>query len=162
MSIFSFVKLKTIQVTPVLSLGAYSANDQVGGLLTFNQVGLDALNRDVSYVLGWKIFDKKQIKAALDLFLFDQRPSAIAADNAAFAFSDADAKHMISVVSTSTYVDIAATSSWYRSWLAAPIAIKLQNGRNLYGALRTTGTPTYTGVDDLVVELVVGQLAKGI
>lgn len=158
--LLGFVRVRSIQVTPTISTSAYSANDAVGGLMTFS--GALISPGGTSFLLGWKVFDKKQIKAALDLFLYNQKVT-VAADNAAFALSDADAANIIDKVSTSTYLDIAATSSFYRSWLAAPIALKgVGLGNNIYGSLRATGTPTYTGTDDLVVELIVGQIGAGI
>src|SRR5258706_7901007 len=126
------------------------------GSVTLNQSG-------ASFLLGWQVYDKKQIEAALALLIFD-RSVTVSADNAAFAITDADAAHMIpgGYLLTGTYVKNAATSSFYTTTLTAPIPLKPFSGKSIYVAMRAIATPTYTGVDDIIVSLMVGQMGAGV
>ncbi len=140
---------------PILTAGAYSANDAVGGKLIFSGAGNQKSGS--GFIHGLTIIDISQVKAALRLRLFDRNFTAVA-DNAAFALSDADAKHCIAIIASSTYVDNAATSSIYTVAFSNPIAYRCYGGNSLYGQLECTATPTYSTTADLTVILHVGVI----
>lgn len=135
---------------PIVTAGAYSANDAVGDKIIFN--GAVKQRGGSGLITGITILDKSQQDVVLKLFLFDQDFTAVA-DNAAFACSDADMEKCIGVIATGTYIAVAATSGIYSAALAAPIAFRAVDGRAIYGQLMTTGTPTYVATTDLVVKL---------
>src|SRR5574343_384011 len=96
-------------VVPVITAGAYSANDVVGGLLTF-QLAPEApagVNPASGFVRVVTISDDDNEKAALELHLFREAPTVIA-DNAAFAPTFADLKKRVGsvVIAAGDYVTI--------------------------------------------------------
>lgn len=72
---------------PTVTAGAYSANDVVGGLLTF---ACGVPNGNV-FIHRLQLGDADNEKAAMDLWFFKSSPATVLADNAAFStISDAD------------------------------------------------------------------------
>jgi len=140
----------TISQTPTVTAGAYSAGDAVGGLLTFaNAARVSGGGGAIKDVL---LVDDAGQDAELELWLFDRTFTAMA-DNAAWAPSEADLEHLVTVISTE---DSA------RGWMAAgtPSAIEIEvarrydlNGTSLFGQLVTRGTPTFAATDDLTVKV---------
>lgn len=121
---------------------AYTANDVVGGLLTFNLAspsGCGILN-------GLKITDEDNEGAALDVYIFNAVPSTIA-DDAAGALAIADLDKLV------CKVEIAAAD--YEAVNSLKFVIKdeaseglnraysLDAAGNLYAYVICTGTPTY-------------------
>lgn len=135
---------------PVITAGAYGANDAVGGLIKFS--GASLRKAGPGFINGWTIIDYGQVKAALKLFLFD-RLVTVAADNAAFTISDADMRYCIGVLATGSYIDVAAVNSIYPSNGITPISYRAYAGNTLYGQLMTTGTPTYAATTGLTIKL---------
>lgn len=138
----------TIAQTPTITAGAYSANDAVGGKLTFaNAAQASGGGGILTNVL---IVDDAGQDAELELWLFDQDFTAMT-DNAAWAPSEADLENLVAIVSTND-----------GTWRAAgtPSAIDIDairrydcNATSLYGQLVTRGTPTYTATDDVTVKI---------
>ena len=138
-----------VEVTPTINTDAYTANDQVGGLMTLSGAcdgpGAGAVLRQVTIV------DKAKQKAAMTVLLFDESPTVASSNNAAVDVADAQmaGKCMGSVsVAAGDYADVAnssvatkATTFWAR-----PIA----GQTTLYALAYTTGTPTYGADGDLV------------
>jgi hypothetical protein len=141
-----------LQITNKIG-GAYTANDVIGGLLTFT------LPPGGSGVLvRWaRIVDDDDEKAELTLHLFSSAPSAIA-DDAAFAPTVADLQKRIGkiVFQVADYETINGNATALLGVGASTdyinIGTVLPNG-NLYGYLVCTATPTYTAVTDLHVTL---------
>lgn len=140
---------RSITVTPVVTAGAYSAADAVGGKMEF----ADATSSFNTAVLSTVVVvDDADQGVALDIVCFNQSFTATA-DNAALAISDADAGNVVAWVSvaTSDYVDLGASK-------VAVIGninqlITTHGSTNLYCQMMTSGTPTYAAVDDLHVTL---------
>ena len=140
-------------VVPVITAGAYSANDVVGGLLTF-QLAPEApagVNPASGFVVVVTISDDDNEKAALELHLFREAPTAIA-DNAAFAPTFADLKKRIGSVAIAAgdYVTINSNAQAVKSGIE--MEFYAPNGV-LYGYLVATGTPTYSATSDLAIAL---------
>jgi len=140
---------------PVITAGAYSANDAVGGKLFFPGVSLQRSGSGL--IWGFTVIDKSQVKAALKLFLFGADFTAVA-DNAAFDVSDTDSLKLVGILATGTYVDIASSNSIYTVAFSNPIAYRANGDYRLWGQLVCTATPTYTTVADLTVKLHVAQI----
>jgi len=138
----------TIAQTPTIDTDAYTANDNVGGLLEFANAarvsgGGGLLNKVV-------IIDDAKQDAELELWLFD-RTFTQGADDAAWSPSEADLENLVDVVSTAdgTYYDTAS-----QGVCVIELARRYDlNGTSLFGRLVTRGTPTYAATDDLTVKV---------
>lgn len=137
-----------VSVTPTIGTDAYTANDVVGGLLTFDVTG-GAIGGGLINS-AWVVDDDDE-KAALKLYLFDEAPTTIA-DDAAFEPTAADLKKLVSVVSISAYTTV--NSNAYCVVEDINNVFTAPNG-NLYGYLVCTATPTYTAATDLTVKLMI-------
>jgi hypothetical protein len=121
---------------------AYTANDVVGGLLTFNL----SSPSNCGILQTLKITDEDNEGAALDVYIFNDVPSTIA-DDAAGALAIADLDKLI------TKVEIAAAD--YEAVNSLKFVVKDEGSEglnrayktdaigNLYAYVICTGTPTY-------------------
>lgn len=131
---------------------AYSAGDQLGTELSFaSAVRLAGGTGRVESAL---LMDKAKVVAGVDLYLFD-RSVVPAADNAAFAFSDADMMFCQGVI------EFRAAKSGANNavllGLGLPIVVK-PNVTTLFGHLVTQSGHTFFGAaGDLVVTLGIAQ-----
>lgn len=135
-------------VTPTVTEGAYSANDVIGGLLTFA-----FSEHNTGGLLGTlRIRDNDAVGPAMVLYLFDKLPDAELADNAAFALTDADSDALIATITLGTWKDFTAFK-----WIPVD-AVDDDTGKdidfrtgdgNLYVYAKVTGTPTMTNADAL-------------
>ena len=143
-----------LQVTPTVSTTpAYTAKDAVGGLLTFSNAV--RASGGTGRIEAIQIVDKGQQRADLDLVLFDRTFTA-PTDNAVFAPTDAETLFCVGwiPVGAGNYADFSTNS------VAAINNVGLEfvlNGTDLFGALVTRGTPTYTSTSDIVVTLTILQ-----
>lgn len=153
-------KTRIVQkIVPLQIAGAYTANDVVGGLLSFpvhSAGGGGVIRRLV-------IADDDNEKAALDLYLFGDgaygiAPAAPAAiiDADAFAPVIGDLKKLLDIIhiAAADYVTINNNAYAIKNDLSIDYAL---NGENIYGYLVCLATPTYTAVTDLTLELTVWQ-----
>lgn len=137
-----------ISQTPVITAGAYSANDAVGGLLTF--ANSTAVAGHTGVIQSVTIIDEAKQSADLELALFDTTFTPTA-DNAAFAPSDTVILTCIAVIPITTYYDFSVNSVGVAVNLG--IAFKTSGSANLFGQLLTRGTPTYAATNDLTIKL---------
>lgn len=137
-----------ITATPTVTAGAYSANDAVGGLLTFaNAARASGLGGIIKSVV---LIDDAGQDAATELWLFDTTITAIA-DNDAWALTEAELHTLIAVISSSDGV-------WSASGTPSVCDIECSRGytctgTSLFGQLVTRGTPTYVATDDVTVRI---------
>eukprot|EP00919_Chromeraceae_sp_WS-2016_P077523 GHVR01183488.1.p1 GENE.GHVR01183488.1~~GHVR01183488.1.p1 ORF type:complete len:153 (+),score=8.17 GHVR01183488.1:403-861(+) len=135
----------TIDVTPTITAGAYSANDVIGGLQTvYIGVGKGGTIRRVN------IADDDSEEAAMTLYIFDQLPSTIA-DNAAFAPTFADLQKLVDTVAVGTYVTVNSNDYSINKDLNIDYDTDNTGGTDstFYVYAVVTGTPTFTGTTDL-------------
>lgn len=144
---------KTITTALTVDTNAYTANDVVGGLLTFN-----VANAGGGGVIRWaSIVDDDNEKAELALYLFDATPTTIA-DDAAFAPAIADLKKYIGKILFQA-ADYETINSNAVAMIGHGVSTDLLNidfnttNGNIYGYLVCTATPTYTAVTDLTIRL---------
>ncbi|MEW6303505.1 MAG: hypothetical protein AB1705_08550 [Verrucomicrobiota bacterium] len=132
---------------PTISTSAYTAGDNIGGKITLSsavrvsagKVRLDSIT----------IVDQDNEKAALEIFLFDRDPTAATlTDNAALAFSTNDI-HVIGRISVTAGDYVTLDSKAFATLSNLGIFLQANAGTSLYAAVAVTGTPTYTGTDDL-------------
>lgn len=137
------------RITPTVTAGAYSANDVVGGTLTFNGVSKGIL-RAVTVV------DQAKQTGAYQLVLFDTVPTTIA-DNATFDIADADLLNVIGAVHITDTAgadkfDFTDNKIYMRQGLNIPLKSD-EAAQAIYGFLIALGTPTFAAVTDVQVQL---------
>lgn len=149
------MKALNLTATPTVTAGAYSANDAVGGKLTFSGVGQNAFM--AGKVFGVTILDKAKQNAALVLVLFNADFTATP-DNDPFDPSDADLANCIGIISIagSDYGSFNDNSLAYKDINGPHFKLPGDGTTPIYGQLYTTGTPTYASTSDLKVTLHVG------
>ena len=140
----------TIQQTPTVTAGAYSANDAVGGLLTFANAGRVSTGGGV--IKNVLLIDDAGQDAAMELWLFDVTFTAMA-DNAAWAPSESDLRNLVAVISTDD-----SANGWAAAGTPSVCAIECSyrfdlEGTSLFGQLVTRGTPTFAATDDVTVQI---------
>ena len=162
--------VRSVAVTPTVTAGAYSANDQVGGVQTID-LGVNSeaagsssskgkMADDAFTLLTLTVVDKAKQDAELVVSFFNTSPTA-AGDNAAYSLSDADAvAYHLGDVTVSTYVDHNACSVATLSLSDCGLSLKTltktseiagsTGDSRLYAVVKTTGTPTYGSTSDLV------------
>lgn len=141
-------------VTPTLITSAYTANTVLGGLLTIPGVPASGVIRDVvAFIDG-------SITPAMDLYFFDNAPTAIL-DNVAFGtLSHADQRKLIggdkiSIASADYQTINSKTRAPKRAVNLDFAAGALANyGYGLYLYAVTTGTPTFPSASALTIEVV--------
>lgn len=139
-----------IQVRPTISTLIYAANDIVGGLLTLTNAvrssGSTALLESIC------IFDEDNEKAALEIVFFNANPTAsTTADQGGLTVHAGDVTKVIGrvTIAAADYVTVATGKAIAQvSGLAR--LMKASGSANLYCVVLATGTPTYTGADDLI------------
>jgi hypothetical protein len=138
--------IRRYKVTPaVTASSAYSANDVVGGMLTFGGLSNGTLQ-------SITICDNATQAEDYLLVLFESAPTTIA-DNATFDIADADLDKIIyqdSLTSSSNRQAFTDNSYHYLYGLSVPL---WSAGGTVYGFLITTGTPTYAATSDITVTL---------
>jgi len=142
----------TISQTPTVSAGAYSAGDNVGGLLTFADAA--AVTGGGGVIKDVLIIDDAGQDAVLELWLFDTTFTA-GSNNDAWAPTEAQLHTLITVVSTSDGAWIAGGTP-----SVCPIEVARRydcTGTSLFGRLVTRGTPTFAATDDVTCRIMLLQ-----
>ena len=134
-------------VNPTIDTDAYTANDVIGGLLTFDVSGTTVNG----LMLNTAIFvDAGDEGAALRLFLYDEAPTTIA-DDAAFAPTAADRLLERAIVTFGTYVSVNSISSQIVEDINN--LFSTANGK-IYGYLVANGsTPNPGAATDYAIQL---------
>ena len=138
----------TISQTPTVTVGAYSAGDAVGGLLTFANAGRFSGGGGVAKNII--LIDDAGTDVAMELWLFSETFTAMA-DNAAWAPSQADLRKLIGVVYSSD-------GAWAAAGTPSINDIEISKrydlaGTSMFGQLVTRGTPTFAATDDVTVKI---------
>ena len=136
-----------VAVTPTLQiLGAYSAGDVVGGLLTF---AIPGANKQ-GWLTGIRIADDDDEKAAGTLYVFNDAPTAIAdADAFAAGTLDADLDKLLLVKAVAAGDYTTLNNNAYVHFRELNQLFKANDKGNLYAYFVCTATPTYTAATDL-------------
>jgi hypothetical protein len=136
----------------------YTSGDNVGGKLTVSSAFVFGQS---STQAGWlesvMVLDRDKQKQPLKLLIFKSDPTvATLTDNAALVLSTDNLKLIGYVqIAALDYVDIGAADSVAQIWdIHLPL---LSTDQNLYFALQTTGTPTYTNGKGLYLTLGITQ-----
>lgn len=141
-----------VSQTPTVSTSpAYTANDCVGGLLTY--AGMARVSGAGGTLTDVIVVDKGNQKAPCYLVLFNQTFTA-GTDNAAWNPTESDFDNVVAVIpiAAGDYVTQGSASLAVAHIKNLAVAY-LCNVTSLYGQLWTTGTPTYTATTDIEVIL---------
>lgn len=134
------------QASIVITAGAYTAGDVIGGLLRFPNVFISSPGK--GEVRSIVIFDNAKQAKALKLFLFKSIPSVIA-DNAAFNPSAADARLIMAEIPLVTHTNYSTATIGYTTARTISIPIYNTSGQDVYAYLVADVAPTYAAIDDL-------------
>src|SRR3990167_1760785 len=137
-------------VDPTVTAGAYSANDVVGGTLTFLNIPPSGTIRAVT------LMDQAKQAGAYQLVLFDASPTAIA-DNAPYDIADDDVDAIIGAIHITDTAgadkfDFSDNKAYHRQNLAIPYK-RAGTSVAIYGFLIALGTPTYAATTDVRLRL---------
>lgn len=148
-------KSREIIQTPTVTVGAYSAGDAVGGLLTFADAA--SVYKGDGKVTKVVIVDDAKQDSHLVLALFD-RTFTPTADNAPWDPSDADNQHCIGIIDIPASAYGPGADNSVASVDADFDFTLIAGGTSLFGQLYlVTSTPTYAAVDDVTVKITVNR-----
>ena len=151
----SFTRTKTVTDNPTITAGAYSANDAVGGLITFADAAYKTFGSGVIQTI--LVIDDAKQSAELELHLFNKTFTATS-DNAAFDPTDGDLENYIGFILVTTADYASLTDNSAASVSNVGLAFNLTSGgTSLFGQLVTRGTPSYAATDDLTIKLAILQ-----
>lgn len=135
------------EVTFTPDTAAYSANDVIGGALTFDLGGSASGGGFIKSLL---VTDNEGIGAAGALWLFTQDLATPVADNAAFAVAFADLKNLITVLTVPSYVTI----STFKVTVPVDINIQFVAPKNrIVGYFVPSGTPDWAASKSIYIRL---------
>ena len=137
--------IRRYKVTPAVIVQTYTANDVVGGLLTFSGLRNGTLQ-------SITVCDNAAQAVDYLLVLFESAPTVID-DGDEWDLTDADLAKIIyqdSLTSSSNRQAFTDNSYHYLYGLSVPI---WSAGGTVFGFLITPGTPTYAATSDITVTL---------
>lgn len=111
---------------------AYAAGDQTGALFTLADAAADSGGGGT--IVGVTLVDASDVIGSFDLVIFDSSVT-LAADNAAFSISGADAAKIVSVIPVLGPLDLGANRVALAQNVAVPYVCS--GSANLYAALIT-------------------------
>jgi hypothetical protein len=129
---------------------AYTAGDQLGTILTFANAA--RVSGGGGYITGISVVSAQDAVGAMDLVIFD-RSVTLAADNAAFAISDADALFLHKIIPLAGAWDIGNNRTGQLLECRIPFTC---NSTSLFAALITrAGHTFFAAVGDLQITLLI-------
>ena len=132
---------------------AYTAGDQVGTIFTFANAA--RITSGGGIITGVRLIDAGDVLGAVDVVFFDST-ATLAADNAAFSLSDADALKVVGLVQLAGSYDLGPNRLCQAFNLAVPFA--LSGGTSLFAALITrTANPIFSAVGDIQLAITVDR-----
>ena len=164
----------SVRLRPSISAGAYTANDQVGGIMTID-TGINPGNGtsskgrqadDAFELKSIKVIDEADQKAQLILSFFNISPTSAAGNDAAVSFSDDELQDNFLgsvTIATGDYISYANNAVATVRDIGLMLKTLTRTGNvgtqvgddKIYMVAHTTGTPTYGATDALgiVVDL---------
>jgi hypothetical protein len=132
-----------------ISTSAYTAEDVIGGLLTFDLTGLSENGGLINSAL---ITDADNEKAALRLYLFESVPAVTTVDADPFAITVVDMAKLVADIrfATASYVSVGTDAFCLVEDINNAFVV---TNNILYGYLVCTATPTYAAATDLKIVL---------
>ena len=155
--------IEILTATPALDTAAYATGDVIGvtnPLLTFTLPSHSQFTPKTGKLLGVRIIDLDDQKAPIDVLLFKHKASysSTFTDQAAVAVAEGDltdGSYLGTVhVLAGDYTDLGSESV-ADTWLSNPIPLDFTNDLRVRAALVSRGTPTYTAVGKMRVQLII-------
>jgi len=141
----------SIAQIPTVTAGAYAADDNVGGLLTFANAA--RVSGGGGVIKTVTIVDDAEQDSQLELWLFNQTFTQ-GADNAAWTAVEADLENVVAIISTTGGEYFSGNGN---SVCTIECSLRFDlDATSLFGRLVTRDTPTYAATDDVTV--IVGLL----
>lgn len=138
-----------VSVIPVITAGAYSANDIIGTKMELPNAA--RLTDKIALLVSIALYDFAKQRPALNIYFFDRNPvNGTYTDNAALDIHDSDLPYY------KGHIEIAQTD-WVNTLVDNAVGTKKQIGlemfpygsRSLWIIMQVTGTPTFASVADL-------------
>ncbi len=145
------MKTHTVQVTPVIAGGAYTALDAVGPLMEFGGI---SSKPDAGVVLQSVVLvDETKLDEPINLILFDSTFTSDA-DHDILAPSDAELLQCVGHIKilAADYITLSTNSIATLRNLNLPIKLSGASG-SLFAQLQTPGTPDYLDAGAITVTL---------
>jgi len=142
-------KTFSLAVTQTTNASAYEAGDAVGGKITITNAM--RVSGGTGMLQSIQVTDKGNQKAALEILILDADPTAATiTDDTAFVYSTDISKQIARIpVAAADYVTINSIATASIGGIGK--TLKASGSTNLYAAVVTTGTPTYTSTSDIIV-----------
>ena len=147
-------QIRRIVVQPVITGGAYTTADAVGGRLEFDNAATHGIGGKFGAILESVVITDLADQGAsvsLDLVLFTEAFTATA-DNDAFDLADGEDTIVLAVIKVSDYSSFNDNGVYTKTGIGLPIKLTGGDGK-LYGQLIARGAPTYASTSDLTVTL---------
>jgi len=145
-------RLVDITVTPVVTAGAYSAKDVVGGLLTFANAA--SVYKGAGIIRKIVVRNNAMVADLLMVNLFSQAPAVIA-DNAAYDPTDAEMVYNIGAIPIVAADYVLGTDNAVATKLLECPFVLVAGGTSLYVYVSTVATPTYVAITDFALTLTI-------
>lgn len=140
-----------VAVTPTVTNGSYSANDIMGGLLTFANCARIA--DEPVIITGAQVACKADVNIAPTLVLFNADPSSTTkTDNAAYSLNAADGFKVIKVLTGFVRTDHGTPNTFSLDNIGL-VAAPASSSRTIYGLLIDTSGVTLGSTSDVQVRL---------
>lgn len=146
---------RMVPVTPTVSNAvAYTAGDQLGGIMTIpdviridSQAGGNGVPLGQCELAEVTILDADKQDSIMDIWFFNASPTVTSVDNGAFSMSDANQKlqcigQVTLTTSNGSYSDAALNSTG--TWTNINKVLQVSSGTSVYAIAIARGTPTYT------------------
>lgn len=142
-----FSATRIISATPVIDTNAYATGDQLGSLMTLENVVLD-LTGSVT-LMDVSLVDKAKQNASIDLLFFKSAPTLTSVDNGAFDISDANLVDIFMGVVKFTSANYSALNVNSVA-TTGNLGVMLTGGaKNIYVHAVIRSTATYASTTDL-------------
>lgn len=143
MGILGGTRRKTSQVTPTISAAAYSANDQLGGIMSIYPFeGAGNVDQQLESI-GIMDIDKQGL--GLNLLFFNSLPTLTSADGEALAFAAGQESKLVFALNINdpftTFMDV---DFFQFGWGGDAFPYLITGGETIYVVAQVTSTPTFT------------------
>jgi len=146
-------QVSDVSVTPTVTAGAYTAGNEVGGLLHFSNVFGAAFSGTLTDIL---VTSKSVQTTGYVLYLFSQNPSHTTwTDKSAPSINAADLPYLLGAYTLGAANSGLGTETTNQSNNVNSAIFSVN--QDLYGVLTAVATPTYTSTSDVTVSLRVKQ-----
>lgn len=147
------VRLLVPAAQPVVTAGAYTSGQSIGGKLSFDMSAFK--DRPDILLQSLLLVDQAKQQALIDLLIFDSNPSGTTfTDNATLDIADADMIKLAAIIPISSYSAYNDNCAAYASNLAEFFRIDpTAASPTLYAHLVSRGTPTFAATSDVSLRL---------